>query len=115
MRLSSFRLQIILVSRLVLQLSNTANIHHREIEFSADSESNHDPPVFGTNSILGNIGGPLRTFSDDDDDDNYFQVAGETCSTIISKRVTRNDDLEKSTKSLDDAGGHGEIEELHAE
>ena len=62
------RLLFILINRLVLNLSHKT-IANEDSEFR--SRTGMEPPVFASNSILGHIGGPLRTLPDDMENDAF--------------------------------------------
>ena len=54
-----------MVNRLVLNLSHTANAREHS---TFRSRTGIEPPLFATNSMLGNVGAPVRTSFEDDID-----------------------------------------------
>ena len=64
----------------MLNLSYTANVRE-DSEFR--TRTGLDPPMFASNSFMGNIGAPMRTLSvnDDDDVDDVFE-SGEASATV---------------------------------
>ena len=60
-----YSIRYTLVNRLVLNLCHAANTDE-DSEFR--SRTGLEPPNFASGPILGNIGGPVRTLSDDLDD-----------------------------------------------
>ena len=56
-----FSVEIILVNRLVLNLSHAVNTRE-DSEFR--TRTNLEPPTFASGPFLGNIGGPVHTFAD---------------------------------------------------
>ena len=65
-----FRLEVVLVNRLVLNLSYATN--NRE-GTDIRTTTNFGPLTFAAGPFLGNVGGPVRSFSDtfDVDDDGH--------------------------------------------
>ena len=63
---TAYSLQIVFVNRLVLNLSNAANTQE---DANFRLQTGLEPPLFATGSILGNIGGPVRTSLDDFEDE----------------------------------------------
>lgn len=57
------------MNRLVLDLIHTANTQE-DSEFNYDSRTGLDPPVFASNSFLGNIGGSFCTLPGGVNDEN---------------------------------------------
>lgn len=62
----AYSLQIILINRLVLNLSHAANAND-DSDFR--TRTGLEPLSFASGPVLGNIGGPVRSFPDDDWDD----------------------------------------------
>ena len=67
------RLQIVAVNRLVLDLSLAIGAQEDSDFFS---RTGLDPPIFAMSSIIGNIGGPMRTASEADCGDEEFTAEG---------------------------------------
>lgn len=62
-----FSVRIIAINRLVLNLNYTANIRD---DWEYHSQTGLDPPTFASNSVLGNIGGLVRSAPDDFDEES---------------------------------------------
>ena len=60
--LSAYRLQIVLVNRLVLNLSHAAN-SREDSEYH--TRTNLELPTFAKGPFLGNIGGPVHSLPDE--------------------------------------------------
>ena len=56
------RLQVVIVNRLVLSLSHAGNAKE-ETEFR--TRTGRSAPVFSSDTVVGNIGAPIRTLSDE--------------------------------------------------
>ena len=69
-----FSLEVILINRMIFNLSYAAN--YRE-ESMFRSQTGLEPPTFATNAVLGNIGAPLRTLTNDDQEDGLEPGLGE--------------------------------------
>ena len=72
--LIAYRLEVVLINRLVLNLSHTAN-SREDSEFR--TRTNLKPPTFATGPFLGNIGGPVHSLQDEFYDDEFGEDAIE--------------------------------------
>ena len=89
----AYRLQIILVNRLVLNLAHTANGHENSELYT---KTLLDPPVFATGSFLGNIGGPVRSFLDDMDlEDGAVGADGDSRDSSIDSEYMSSVEVRK--------------------
>ena len=108
--LSLLRLQIVVVNRLILNLSHTANTREGDSE-SGTRTSYNSSPLFATNSVLGNIGAPVRTYRDEVEYEYAaWGVEGRDASEgVVGRSKTGVDAYE----SLDDSR-HGSSEEMRS-
>lgn len=78
-----------MTNRLILNLSHTANAGE-ESDFR--SGTGLDSPVFALNSVLGNIGGTMRTLPDDLFIDEPETNEEESSGMAANELMTRSDD-----------------------
>ena len=57
--------------------------------FRSRSRTGLEPPIFASGPILGNVGGPIRTLSDDFDEE-LQEVDGEEDLGIIGNAITKD-------------------------
>ena len=81
------------MNRLVLNLNHTANAEE-DSEFR--TRTGLEPPEFAANPVLGNIGGSLRTLSENHYDDEVWESrAEEAAPNIASRRLVEAVDVEE--------------------
>lgn len=106
-------IEIIMVNRLVLNLTHAANSHGD----STFSKSGLGPPVFASNSILGNIGGPVNTsFGDGFDEDLDMNVSiylGRAGGEIEMQTVAAGGNVTTEKPCGEVLGKINDIEEIH--
>ena len=81
-----------MVNRLALNLIQGADQREDSV---FRTRTGMEPPAFATGSFLGNIGGPLRTVSDDEYDDTLEEFEDE------AKQICSCDDKTVTTPSTD--------------
>ena len=86
-----------MTNRLVLNLSHTANTRE-DSEFR--TRTGLEPPIFVNNSILGNIGGPLRTLPDGFEDDEDILRCEEIGVNIDGERTKDLQGLEEGRERI---------------
>lgn len=86
-----FRLQPIMASRLVLNLSSSAKFQN---DSRIQSQSNLEHPVFASNSILGNIGAPLRVDSNDEFGVEFTDAEG-ILEVVRMREANRENEIEE--------------------
>ncbi|TDL21683.1 hypothetical protein BD410DRAFT_866715 [Rickenella mellea] len=74
--IGNIRLTVILINRLVLNLRQVSHLQEGHA-LTLDATGTIREPVFATNSILGNIGAPLRVGSEDDGEVEEIGVDAE--------------------------------------
>ena len=96
-------LQIVILDRLILNLIQGADQREDE-EFW--TRTGLEPPAFATGSFLGNIGGPLRTLSNDMDDVSFEDGEAESIrSDSDTTTGPANVDVRKAAVTIiDDTG-----------
>lgn len=82
---AAYSLQIVLINRLVLNLSHAANAND-DSEFR--TKTGLEPLSFASGPVLGNIGGPVRSFPDEDWEDEMPETEGHE---MVELEMTRNE------------------------
>ncbi|TDL18638.1 hypothetical protein BD410DRAFT_488951 [Rickenella mellea] len=84
-------LTIILINRLVLNLRQVSHLQEGANAPTLGTFGTIEEPAFATNSLLGNLGAPLRVGQEDDDDDEEIEVVGvEDGDKIVEERTIAN-------------------------
>ena len=99
-----------MVNRLVLDLIQGADTRG-DSEFR--TRTGVEPPMFATGPFLGNIGGPLRTLSDDTDDDYLEEDDAEYALSHGDDAVEQlSVDRQEKTMTVGGSGvGRGNVED----
>ena len=105
-----YRLQVVLVNRLVLNLNHAANARE-DSDSELRTRTNLEPPTFAAGPFLGNIGGRVRSLSDEfyddeleveveegvfDDGDGLKSVRGDAAISVIERKIaSSSNDIEE--------------------
>ncbi|TDL19089.1 hypothetical protein BD410DRAFT_842345 [Rickenella mellea] len=77
-------LTINLINRLVLNLRRVSHIQEGNAP-TFDAIGTIHEPAFANNSLLGNLGAPLRVGSDSEDDDDIDEISVEDQAEVVEK------------------------------
>lgn len=102
----AYRLQIVIVNRLILNLNHGANARE-DSEFR--TRTGLEPPAFVLGPVLGNIGGSVRTFPDDLDNAEEILDDEERVDADNAEHIT----AEHPVSTNIGAGSLNGIIELH--
>ncbi|TDL18627.1 hypothetical protein BD410DRAFT_842670 [Rickenella mellea] len=97
------RLTFILINRLVLNLRQVTHTQEENAP-TIDAIGTIQEPAFAVNSILGNLGAPLRVGPEDDYyDDEIEEIAGDDEAEVVEEReiVNQTDIIEEPRNPSD--------------